>query len=93
MVNVSRPQKIRVRCIDLQMLPIFCNHPSRNTVLTLHDESNVFRDIGRTCLRLWSFLSRDDNVRDYVSSDLVDCLNERSVKVEERFERQARGQG
>jgi len=52
-----------------QMLPTFRKYPSRNTALTLHDESNTFRDIGRTCLRLWILLSRDDEVRDFASSD------------------------
>ena len=72
---------------------LFHNYPSRNTALTLHDESNTFRDIGMTRLRLWSSLSGDDEVRDYASSDLINCLNESSVKAEERFERQARDQG
>jgi len=82
-VNVSRPQQIRVRCIDLQMLGIFRNYPSRNTAFTLHDESNIFRDIGRARLRLLSFLRRDEEVRDYAISDLIICLNESSAKAEE----------
>jgi len=84
---------MRVRCINLQVLPIFRNYLSRNTALTLHDLSNTFRDIGLTRLRLWSFLGRDDEVRDYASSDSVICLNDSSAKAEERSEYQARDQG
>jgi len=81
--GVSMFQQVRLRCINLQVLPIFCNCSGRNTAFSLHDLSNTFRDIGRTRLRLWSFLGRDDEVRNYVSSNLIICLNESSIKAEE----------
>ena len=77
---------------NFEILGVFSNRSSSNTMLSFDDLGNTFRDIRWTWFSLWGFLSRDNQVGYNMSCDLVVGQYQGRKKSEQRLQSNSRDQ-